>query len=837
MAAERARQTDKIRTDIIVERPCSAKKSTKKKKKIEPSLKSKKSDTEEETSERPSFSSVSKASSSPRTPRNGPSIDDHIKYSENEKLKKWLKEKDKIYRKHVKEERRKKREEREQMVKQANEKFVKRLESQKTVKKWMKEKSKEWVKIQKEKRQKEKEEDEWLESYRKTKSIPGDTLRIRPQSAPSERTDDTNEHLKEEIRAERDAEEEKKQSKRAQDGPHPPQTKFIYKRPVAGKIKLKMQVRGKSPIPKKADSEDKPELTEQEKATQMRISYDDWLKKKRMDDAAKKENAKRQRELAKSDPELERIIPALGRKRIDDKLNSRKKIDTGIKKFDKQTNRSFGGSEFDGEPIERPRSAYRLESDRDNADSPALTVKQLNRPSTAPSSRGRVPSPKKSVNSPRKAIIPQRADQIMENEDAPNPFTLPFSPNKGIPSHVAERQRRIFADQITNNLTEIEQRALLNAELIKEGVSDADIAEYAEQSRLELDKPVTKIAIETEDDDKEQHPKITDIMYSPKKADSSDSSSDENENIIKDNTETTNTTQSIGVSEEMRTVVTEESFQPVTATESMEQMNESSGNEQQVDEEPKSSNGHSHYKTYGNLNELNLEKPNTDTQQADNEDHLKEEIEKLKEKVEHLKVQPELPLKHTEESKEEGQPTITVEKDPNLIGILKESKREDFPAPEMSEEPDQSAINKDDNDDDDGEPSSPREESGNYRKRVSFNEHTEVFQSFESTSTETVTPEPEEFDPKVEGLDAQRSFDAEEDDDDGDDRPAIFKLQGEKMTINIGGMVLNPTVIGSEQGDNIDKNDSRTDGTDEPRSVEEENTPTFLTNPDEVSNA
>ncbi|KAL4225401.1 hypothetical protein ACF0H5_016091 [Mactra antiquata] len=846
MGAERARQTDKIRTDILVERPASGKRSTKKKKKLDTSSRGKKSDTEEEISDRPSFSStLSKNSSSPRTPRG---IDDHIKYSENEKLKKWLKEKDRIYRKQVKEERQKKREEREVMVKQANEKLVRRIESQKYVKKWMKQKSKEWVKIQKEKREKEKEDDEWLESYKKNKSVPGDTLRIRPQSAPSQRSETKS---KEDVQAERDHEEEQKQAKRAQEGPHPPQTKFIYKRPVAGKIKLKMQVRGKSPVAQKSDTEEQSEENEKEKAKQMRMSYDEWVKKKRIHDAIRKENAKKQREMAKSDPELERLIPAIGRKRIEDKLNSRKRIDTGIKRFDSQTNKSFGGGEFDGEPKERPRSAYRLESDRGASDGPPLMVKQLNRPSTAPSSRGRVPSPKKSANSPRKAIIPQRVDQVMANEDTENPFSLPFSPEKGIPAHVAERQKRIFADQVVNNLNEIEQRALLQAELIKEGVSDADIAEFAEKSRQEIDQPLTKIAIDTEAEEKvDEHPKITDIMYSPKRPDSSDSSSDEGEKNVVEEKETSEVTDTSVDNEVKEDVIKCESPEPVTETFKANDANEAQENEaqseEQVHEKDKeqgdSSDGHRHYKTYENLNELNLESSyNDDTlaQQEEEIDHLKEEIEQLKEKVEHLVVQPEIHLNHPDEVKPVKEPTVTIfaDSDPNLVGILKESKKdeksENIPVPEMSEEPEKSTTNK--ADDNEG-PASPREELSNSRKRVSFNEQTEVFQSFESTSTETVTPEPEEFDPKAEGLDAQQSFDDFDDDDDEDDRPAILKLQGEKMTINIGGMVLNPTLIDSKPEGDLNDNEKVTDDKNETEKSDEENKPTFLTSPDDESN-
>ena len=832
MTAERARNTYKIRTDINADRPNSAKRAAKKKKKIEASYKSPKSDTEEDTSEKPSFCSKtdSRASSSPRTPRVGPSIDDHIKYSKNDKLKKWLKEKDKIYRQHVKEEKRKKREEREKLVYEANEKFENRMKSQKVVKKWMQEKSKEWVKIQKEKRKKEREEDEWLESYKKTKSVPGDSLRIRPQSAPSKRQDTENEideNLREKIISQREKEEEDKQAKIAQEGPHPPQTKFIYKRPVAGKIKLKLQVRGKSPTAQKSENDAKTKKAESEKerVKLMRLSYDDWVKRKRSDDLQKKENAKRQRELAKSDPELERIIPALGRKRIEDKLNMRKRIDTGIKKFDEKTNRSFGGGEFDGEAVEeneRPRSAYRLESNNGDSGEPALTVKQIQRPSTAPSGCKKVPSPQKSAKSPRKAVIPQRVDKVMDNEDVSNPYSLPFPPDKGIPPHVAERQRKLFAQQISNNLDEIEQRALMNAELIKEGVTEADISAISQMDDKTFEQYKTDKENEKVED---EHPKISELMYSPRKReDSSDSSSEDNVQVeTKDNAEN---------------VETKPNEDDKVEKECNGETSEIKNNEEEKKQEEEkvetngenSENGHSHYKTYDNLNELTLdtEKRNEDKQ----EDHLREDIEILKQRVENLHLHAEMTTTQEQytvyDSQESGTSdnvaenvNITVvtetENDPNLVGILKESKKESVPVPEVSEEPE---IKKTKDTEEEG--NEPADDLSNSRKRVSFNETTEVFQSFESSSTDTVTPENDELDVEAESLDAQPDY-GDDDNEDDDDTPDILKLQGQKMSINIGGFELSPTVIDSEEKNADAGGETEND---------DENKTTFITSPE-----
>ena len=87
-------------------------KSKKKKKKIEPNLNSKDEHSEvEDVSEEPSVRSNRSNTSNETTPRKKDhtfGIDHHIKYNKNERLKHCLKEKNKIYRQHIKEEKVKK---------------------------------------------------------------------------------------------------------------------------------------------------------------------------------------------------------------------------------------------------------------------------------------------------------------------------------------------------------------------------------------------------------------------------------------------------------------------------------------------------------------------------------------------------------------------------------------------------------------------------------------------------------------------------------------------------------------------------------------------------------
>ena len=810
MVAEHSRKTEKIRTDIHADRPGSARKATKKPKKLKATLSSKTSDSEEEeTSEKPSMSSskgTSKNDSSlnttPRSKNNvNAGIDHHVKYSENQKLKKWLKEKDKIYRQKIKEERKKKREEREKLINEANSKIESRIKSQKLVKQWMKEKNKEFTQKYKEEMKREKEILEH-EQIRQSNGVPGDALKIRPQSAPYRSDDihidinsvkggDTSGHVRDQIHMKKEIDEENRQAKIAFAGaPHPPQTKFIYKRPVAGKIKLKMQVRGKSPVAQKKENNktngDKSE-DEQDKDKSTRISYDDWVKKKREDDVDKKKNAERQKQMAKSDPELERIIPALGKKRIEDKLNSRKRIDTGIKKFDDKVNKSFGGSEFDGEQAspERPKSAYRLESDKKNGGESALSVssKPLQRPSTAPPRGRAAPSPKKSVESPRKAIIPQKVDKVMSNNDVSNPYTLPFSGEKGVPVHVADRQRRIFADIVTTNLNEIEQRALLNAELIKQGVSDEDIEKYRQEMEADMAKYNNKYKTkeaeaitdneETQAVEEDPHPKITDIMYSPRRQEySSDSSSDENVSAEKNSDLKNDTVDKSAENKADETKLEARDLNDEIVKDNVtdeEKSNESSKAVEDTSSKPASDttknntndsagvNNHSHYKTYDNLNELKIEAKSTtgmnetNNAQVNDDDSPHDDDLRFEYEEDFVHSQDEMSVTEDEQDKkvETKEVTIVSDPDPNVVGILKERKEgEEYPSPEASEEP----MLREKRDEE--ELAASNGDLAGSRKRVSFNAKTEIFQSFESSSTDTVTPHGEEFDAKAESLDA-----------------------------------------------------------------------------------
>lgn len=408
----------------------------------------------------------------------------HLKDTENPDLLKWLKQKDKEHRKKEKEERRKRREEREKLVLEANEKFERRLESQKIVKKWRTEKEKEYRKILKEKKNQEKEA-EIQQKAKMEMSLPGKSMVVRPQTAPLEwkrKTDSSTPKIKKEK--ERKEEVSKKTTVKAQtvqdqlgtSSAHlkfdlndhqnndqlPPTSKFMYKRPVAGKIKLNMRNRPMSAQPKlqttnNLESETSRSVQEGNDRNS-RMSYDDWVNTKRKQDQEKRkrEKMRQKEELSKSDPEIAKLVPDIAKKRIHNILNERKSIDTGIKHYDETVNNSFGGGSFDRSKspnVTMKTNAYKWADDRPatakdrTVESLKVSGKSYQRPGTAPSGGRKVPVPMRSPYSPVPAHTPARVEEILNNDDQTNPFKLPFPAEEGVPKHVAAMQKKLFSDE------------------------------------------------------------------------------------------------------------------------------------------------------------------------------------------------------------------------------------------------------------------------------------------------------------------------------------------------------------------------------------------------------
>ncbi|KAK3594075.1 hypothetical protein CHS0354_040843 [Potamilus streckersoni] len=821
IVAEKARKANRIRTDILVRRPPSGKKSSKKKKK---SPKSADTSVSEKTDKVSITTNSTLNSSRGKSP---PGIDHHIKYSDNETLKKWLKEKDKQYRKQKAKERAKKREEHEKAILEANEAFQRMMESEKNVKEWMIEKKKEAILRRKEKKQKKKEE----KDLKKVDiSLPEKGLITRPQSAPPRhrqkqeglsklkineadlKGEETQKHVREQIHAERLMEEEGKQSKNAKDGHLPPQTKFMYKRPVAGNIKFKMPhkegSKGETERNKKAN---KKETSNEDKSYDARLSYDQWLLIKRKEDSEKKMEAERKKELTKSDPELANIIPEMAKRRIENIKNKKKRVDTGIKKIDDELNTSFGGADFDteGSQEEITKQSYQL-SDRSKSDHPSAAAKQFKdssvghgRPKTAPPGKTRVPIPKHSKDSPRMIVVTKKADEIMSEENKSNPFKLPFPPEEGTPRHVASMQRKLFADHINKRLGDEErpepqgcdatdQKVVSTTSLkdssIVSGNKEQMIAKKSDSDHSDKSEVVTNVS-------KLEKESIIGTSYNTKVKDRA-SETDKND-IIR--------TQKHQKSKS-RMELKENHVKDLSATEKIEDINTKEKDNKKFEENKK-------YEEKRESHEISSEKGEPVKEQSSikgNSDFTKEES-KLQEHEAEISEEIEEDLfEDSEEQKisKDYKPTAADKLSLDLNGVTDDkvsmAKDENLPlSPKFATSED---FEKSDNNVESLFASSSV-------KHVSFSEKTEVIEASDDySSTDTQTPEPPDLEPEIEGLDAQPDFDF------GD------KESYEHVSLNIGGFDLKPAIIPSHEAKENEPNDLD--------SAEQDKKSTFITSPD-----
>ena len=383
----------------------------------------------------------------------------HLKYSDNPKLQEWLKHKDTEYRRARKAQRAKKREERNEKMVERELKIARREKSAERVKQWMEIKRKEALRRQKEERRRKKQEAQEL-AARRAKS-PDGVLRgsriDRPQSAPPANTNKKHIPIK---RPESAVQLDNGDGS----SPKPPDSKFVYKRPVSGRVRLMKLQNARNAQARSADQKRYEELSAEEKEKKARTSYDAWLIAKRKQDIEKRKEAKRQKELIKSDPEMERIIPELAARRIERIKNGKKSIDTGISQIDKDANKRFGGGNF-GEEAEQTAEQSEGEGSIPKPSSYKLAVNGSAASLVEVNTRARPISAKTRMPIPQSAFSPRRPQSakatqasspkvkaVMDTDQSaqPNPFKLPFPDDQGVPEHVKRVQERIFSKQLTS---------------------------------------------------------------------------------------------------------------------------------------------------------------------------------------------------------------------------------------------------------------------------------------------------------------------------------------------------------------------------------------------------
>ncbi|XP_046573730.1 apical junction molecule-like [Haliotis rubra] len=289
--------------------------------------------------------SNSRSRSSSGSPR--PGTDTFLKNSENEFVRDWVKRKDLEFRRKRAEEKKRKRLERKEKIEKQIEIEERYKDSKLIVQQWMRQKKRE--SFRRKKHEKAVLSDEASRrAYERAKTVSGiHGLGVnRPMSAPGpirtersklrvQRPGTTDEEVQEkqeqmvreaiigyietEASAELPLDEEPPSPSTEpvqQEFPQPPVTKYVYRRPVLGKVRLRMGKYQQAPEETKPPPSPgkkpmvKP-LSKEEIERNQRISYDDWLQVKRKEDDEKKKEMQRQNELTQSEPKYERPIPDL----------------------------------------------------------------------------------------------------------------------------------------------------------------------------------------------------------------------------------------------------------------------------------------------------------------------------------------------------------------------------------------------------------------------------------------------------------------------------------------------------------------------------------------------
>ncbi|XP_050411086.1 microtubule-associated protein futsch [Patella vulgata] len=405
------------------------------------------------SSDRGSQRSKSRSSGSP-SPNTSPGrlyvpTDHKLKETENPKIKQWLHKKNLQLRKQKATERAEKREKRQDSMMRESVKQVAHEAGKSKVQEWMRRKRREAYEQAKAEREqqkrleqqkqeeKEKRTMEFVEGKSWMRPVSGSRKQNAGESSIGEPSTSTN-------------------TENVSSGPipHPPNSKMMYKRSPAGRIRLKVKPKEETVSPEGTDKS----------TEESQMSYSEWLKKKRVEDTEKKKTELEAKAKAEPDPDLKVLLPEMSQKRINRVTNSKRSVDSGLKSDD-------GGC-----------SDSQISPDPDDSASPVLKVNGAKATLTSRSGYIRpqsalakppVPQPCKSPKRPRSAH--PRVDAIMNEDDdeanTENPFKLPFPAHLGLPSEVAKAQSKIFPDRVAE-----ERRSLESMRLEPQGC-DSSLAE------------------------------------------------------------------------------------------------------------------------------------------------------------------------------------------------------------------------------------------------------------------------------------------------------------------------------------------------------------------------
>ena len=406
-----------------------------------------------------------------------PRTDYNLKNTDNETIKEWLKRKNDLIRKQRAEERKKKREERKKEQAEVMKKKEKYLHSKEKVEVWFKAKRMEAIRMRKEERNHKKHQTEERAMHNpgtitvvsgqgfdyppappmyKTKHVvrPGTSTgdaKQRPAAELPVAGEETPDSVRTELSKRQLEQEEKQQSSLTQkiqvEGPHPPATKFVYKRPVLGRVRLR--VRQQTPDKNSERSgrkEKKVETQVRREEMKLRKSYDEWLAEKHNSNNERRRDFSKQNKMTKSNPELGwREAKQEEQCVVGTDVNSCDPAD-----LDELTHKLVSEvlSSLEDEELEEDENSKSDNQLQVSGSKASLSVRPKSASSAPVPSLQMSKSPRRPASAkPHPKSIKEKGEHVSSTPG----IKLPFPPEMGVPKHVESRQKKLFSPKLWEN--------------------------------------------------------------------------------------------------------------------------------------------------------------------------------------------------------------------------------------------------------------------------------------------------------------------------------------------------------------------------------------------------
>ena len=379
--------------------------------------------------------------------RNGkePVTDHKLKNTDNQKIQTWLKQKNRLLRKKKAEERKVERSKKKIEEKEKAEKESKKTESELKVKEWMVKKKSESRLLNKRQQKSKAPEIKCANAV-----VIGKTIDLKTGDDVSEEvTENAPEGETGEQNASGDSgvEDRGVSCSTGADDSHPsectcgfvqaaklkqPQINRLYRRPRSASARINQPdytLRRKHPQSRRAVQQpgfvmkgrnmgpSPPKPTKGDSQEKSRMSYDQWLDQKRIQDQKTKREEEQTQALAQSDPEVNEVISEVARKRIERIKSGGRRIDTGLKKVDDEANNYPRSYDKENEVV----NTYRLKSA--NPMEGEKRKKKRRAKSANEAGMERDGSPRRRASSPKPRVVTPASKKVMYQRQSWDEFS------------------------------------------------------------------------------------------------------------------------------------------------------------------------------------------------------------------------------------------------------------------------------------------------------------------------------------------------------------------------------------------------------------------------------